>query len=58
MNNNLNNIRCNFTIEYSKQPLTPPPPPPPPPPDSSRHCSMLTGIVSYNKQPSYMNPLQ
>ena len=56
MNNNLNNIRCNFTIEYSKQPLTPLPPPPPP--DSSRHCSMLTGIVSYNKQPSYMNPLQ
>ena len=48
--NKLNKFRCNFTTEYSEQPLKFP--------ISARHCSMLTGVIPYNKQPSYMNPMQ
>ena len=43
LNNKLNTIEC------IGQPLKFP---------IARHCSMLTGIIQYNKQPSYMNPMQ
>ena len=50
LSNKLDKFRCNFTIECSEQPLKFP--------ISTRHCSALTGIIPYNKQSSYMNPMQ
>ena len=50
LNNKLNKFGCNFTIECSEQPLKFQ--------ISARHCSMLTGIIPYNKQSSPMNPMQ
>ena len=49
LNNKLSKFRCNFTIECSEQPLKLL--------ISAHHCSILTGIIPYNKQPSYMNPM-
>ena len=50
LNKKLNKFRCNFTIECSEQPLKRP--------VSARHCSILTGLILYNEQLSYMNPMQ
>ena len=50
LNNKLKKFRCNFTTECSEQLLKSP--------ISARHYSMLSGIISNNKQPSYLNPEQ
>ena len=50
LNNKLNKFRRNFTTECSVQLLKSP--------ISARHYLMLTGIISNNKQPSYLNPEQ
>ena len=50
LNNKLNKLRCNFTIECSEQiwkfPIF------------TSDCPMLTAITSIDKQPSYTNPIQ
>ena len=50
LNKKVNKYRRSFTIECSKQPLKIP--------SSARHFSILTGLIPYNKQISYMTPMQ
>ena len=49
LHDNSNKFICNCTIECCEQPLKLP--------ISARHCPMLTGIVPYNKQLSYIYSL-